>query len=252
MTREAPYLDVADQLRGRILAGEWPAGAKLPSRARLAADYGVGRNVTQRAVKRLIDEGLLEGRAGSGTYVCTPPVRGRLVRSVGRDVSAAMLAGTDLIDVGRPTIASAHSKPGLLPPPAVAARLGIPENEPCVRSEYEFLTDRRVTQIATSWEPQALTDGSPVMLPEMGPLKGTGVVERMQVVGITVQSAREIPRPGRATPLEAARLGLNPGDLVLHIERTFYDTGGRAVETADFTVPDVRYEIVYEIGPPVS
>jgi DNA-binding transcriptional MocR family regulator len=56
-----------------VLAGEWATGGRLPSRARLAEEYGVGCNVVQRAVDRLIIEGLLESRAGSGTYVRTPP-----------------------------------------------------------------------------------------------------------------------------------------------------------------------------------
>lgn len=79
MPREAPYLAVAGALRARILTGEWEIGERLPSRARLAEEYGVGRNVTQRAVDHLIGNGLLEGRAGSGTYVCVP--RERLRRS---------------------------------------------------------------------------------------------------------------------------------------------------------------------------
>ncbi len=66
--RGVSYLAVADALRARILAGEWQIGGRLPSRARLAEEYGVGRNVAQRAVDWLIAEGLLEGRAGSGTY----------------------------------------------------------------------------------------------------------------------------------------------------------------------------------------
>ncbi len=32
------------------------------------------------------------------------------------------------------------------------------------------------------------------------------------------------------------------------IERTYYDSDGRPVETADITVPDVRWEIAYEIS----
>ena len=90
MARLAPYLSVAGDLRDRIRRGEWRTGARLPSRARLAEEYGVGRNVTQRAVDLLIVEGLLEGRAGSGTYVRVPRVRRRLVRSLARDVSAAL------------------------------------------------------------------------------------------------------------------------------------------------------------------
>lgn len=81
MPRETPYLTVADALRARVLAGEWEVGKRLPSRARLAEEYGVGRNVVQRAVDGLIIAGLLEGRAGSGTFVRTPRERLRMVRS---------------------------------------------------------------------------------------------------------------------------------------------------------------------------
>ncbi|WP_404818006.1 GntR family transcriptional regulator [Streptomyces resistomycificus] len=52
MPREAPYLATADVVRARIMAGEWGIGERLPSRARLAVEYGVGRNVMQRAMDR--------------------------------------------------------------------------------------------------------------------------------------------------------------------------------------------------------
>lgn len=250
MAHLAPYLSVAGDLRARIRSGEWRTGARLPSRARLAEEYGVGRNVTQRAVDLLIVEGLLEGRAGSGTYVRVPRTRRRLVRALARDVSAALLAGTDITELGRASLGEAHSGGPQPAPAAIAARLGIAEGDLCVRTDYEFLTDLQPAHLGTSWEPVAVTGGTPVMLPEMGPLKGIGVVARMRTIGVTVAAAKETPRPGRATALEAARLGLNPGDLVLHVERTFYDDTGRPVETADFTLPDVRYEVVYEIGVP--
>jgi GntR family transcriptional regulator len=92
----------------------------------------------------------------------------------------------------------------------------------------------------------ALTDGTPVVLPETGPLAGAGVVERMRSIGVETESAVEVPRPSRATQAQADLLGISAGDLVLQIERTYYDTDGRPVETADITVPDVRREVVYE------
>lgn len=51
------------------------------------------------------------------------------------------------------------------------------------------------------------------------------------------------------SPVSAANLlGISVGDLITVIERTYYDTDGRPVETADITVADVRWEIAYEIG----
>ncbi|MER8186938.1 GntR family transcriptional regulator [Kitasatospora sp. NPDC094015] len=66
---------VAEALRARIAAGQWPPGSRLPSRAKLAAELGVGDSVVQRAQEQLIRAGLLQGRAGSGTYVPQDPVR---------------------------------------------------------------------------------------------------------------------------------------------------------------------------------
>ena len=93
----------------------------------------------------------------------------------------------------------------------------------------------------------AITDGTPIVLQEMGPLAGMGVVDRMRSIGVTVETAVEVPRPGRASQEQANLLGISVGDLVTLIERTYYDTEGRPVETADIIVPDVRWEIAYVI-----
>ncbi len=99
----------------------------------------------------------------------------------------------------------------------------------------------------------AITGDTPIVLPEMGPLAGQGVVERMRFFGIGIATAVEVRRPARAPPqAQANLLGISIGDQVLVIERTYYDGDGRAVETADITVPDVRWEVAYEfaVDPP--
>ncbi|MFF7472596.1 UTRA domain-containing protein [Streptomyces sp. NPDC008092] len=241
MPRQAPYLVTAEALRARLAAGEWRLGERLPSRARLAEEYGVGRNVMQRAVDLLIAEGFLEGRAGSGTYVRPPHERLRMVRSRRRGHSLA--ARTER---GRAGAWDAHSDVRVPAPGHIAERLAIAAGDPCVRTHYEFLADGRPVQLSESWEPLALTGGTPVVLPERGPLAGQGVVARMRSIGVTVETVVELPRPARATRAQANLLGIGAGDLVLRIERTIHDTGGRPVETADIVIPDARREVVYE------
>ncbi|MFF8608983.1 GntR family transcriptional regulator [Streptomyces sp. NPDC015346] len=248
MPREAPYLDVADALRARIAAGEWVVGERLPSRARLAEEYGVGRNVTQRAMDRLIAEGLLEGRAGSGTYVRKPRDRRRMVRSRHRERRGGSPFRADMRENGRTGTWEARSEARTPAPSEIAERLAIELGELCVVTRYEFLADGQPVQLSQSWEPMAITGDTPIVLPEMGPLAGMGVVERMRSIGVRVETAVEIPRPARATQEQANLLGISLGDLVLLIERTYYDGGGRPVETADIVVPDVRWEVAYEFG----
>jgi GntR family transcriptional regulator len=248
MPREAPYLEVADALRARVLAGEWEIGERLPSRARLAKEYSVGRNVTQRAMDRLIVEGLLEGRAGSGTYVRKPRERMRMVRSRHRERRGGSPFRADMKERGRHGTWESHSQARVPAPEAIAERLAIHPGDPCVTTRYEFLADGQPVQLSQSWEPMAITDGTPIVLPEMGPLAGAGVVERMHSIGVRIESAVEVPRPARADQTQANLLGITVGDLVLQIERTYYDTDGRPVETADITIPDVRWEVAYEFS----
>lgn len=172
MPREAPYLAVADVLRARILAGEWEIGERLPSRARLAVEYGVGRNVMQRAVDRLIIDGLLEGRAGSGTYVRMPRERLRLVRSRHHERREGSRPWPDRKERGRADAWDSHSQVRVPAPEAIAERLAISPGNLCVNTHYEFLADGQPVQLSESWEPMAITDGTPIVLPEMGPLAG--------------------------------------------------------------------------------
>jgi GntR family transcriptional regulator len=239
---------VANDLRHRLIGGEWPVGTKLPSRAQLAKHYNVGPNVVQKAQERLIIEGLLEGRAGSGTYVATPRERRRMVRSRHRERRGGSPFRADMAELGRQGTWEAHSQARTPAPEHIAHRLGIEPGDPCVRTTYEFLADNRPAQLSVSWEPMAITGETPIVLPEMGPFAGRGVVERMRSIGVGIVTAVEVPRPGRATQEQANLLGISLGDLVLIIERTYFDADGRAVETADIIVPDVRWEVAYEFA----
>ncbi|MEV5787443.1 GntR family transcriptional regulator [Streptomyces sp. NPDC051639] len=247
MPREAPYLHIADDLRRRVRAGEWAPGQRLPSRAQLAAEYEVGRNVTQRAMERLIIEGVLEGRAGSGTYVRAPRERLRMVRSRHREARGGSPFRADMLEQGRRGSWDSHSQARVPAPEDIAHRLAINPGDPCVRTNYEFLADGQPVQLSISWEPMAITDGTSIVLPEMGPLAGAGVVKRMRTIDVIIDVAVEVPRPGRAVQEEANLLGITVGDQITRIERTYYDRESRPVETADIIVPDQRWEIAYEI-----
>ena len=76
--RQPAHTTLTEALRTRIAAGEWPPGERLPSRAALAAEYRLGDAVVQRAQETLIREGLLDGRAGSGTYLAQDRPRHQL------------------------------------------------------------------------------------------------------------------------------------------------------------------------------
>ncbi|MEW1866364.1 GntR family transcriptional regulator [Streptomyces sp. NPDC088194] len=247
MPDQPPYLRIADALRQRIADQEWTPGDRLPSRADLAAAYGVGDNVIRRAQELLISVGTLEGRAGSGTYVAAPREKLRIVRSLYREQTGGSPFQSDMAALGRRGSWESRTDAKVPAPAEIAARLGLAEGDLCVRTAYEFLADGKPAQLSTSWEPYALTAGTLIVLPEGGPYAGLGVVRRMAEIGVTVTRAVEQPSPRVVTAEEAALLGVQKGTLATHIQRTYYAEDGRPVETADIVVPANLCEVVYEV-----
>ncbi|NXY95688.1 GntR family transcriptional regulator [Streptomyces sp. BR123] len=247
MPEQPPYLRIADVLRQRIAEHVWTAGDRLPSRAQIAEECGVGENVVRRAQELLISQGVLEGRAGSGTYVAEPRRRVRVVRSSAREQPGGSPFRADMQALGRQGTWESRTEAKVPAPTEIAARLGIAEGDLCVRTVYEFLADGRPVQLSTSWEPYELTAGTLVVLPEGGPHAGVGVVNRMAAIGITVSHAVEHPEPRQASAEEASLLGIQKAALVTHIRRTYYSDQGQPVETADVVIPAALCEIVYEI-----
>ncbi|MCE3034355.1 FadR/GntR family transcriptional regulator [Streptomyces sp. CMSTAAHL-2] len=60
---------LVDSLRSHIEAGGWPVGTRIPSEQSLIEELGVGRSTLREAIGALVHLGLLEPRAGDGTYV---------------------------------------------------------------------------------------------------------------------------------------------------------------------------------------
>ncbi len=75
MTRRSSA-DVASEVRRSIESGTFRRFERLPPSRRLAETYGVARNTLRDALYQLEKEGLLETRAGSGTYVTAPEEQG--------------------------------------------------------------------------------------------------------------------------------------------------------------------------------
>jgi GntR family transcriptional regulator len=250
MREQPPYLHIADVLRQRIADQEWTPGDRLPSRAQLAQECGVGEAVIRRAQETLISQGVLEGRAGSGTYVAEPRERLRMVRSQHREHTDGSLFRAEMAALGKRGTWESRSEAMVPAPPDIASRLDIPEADYCVRTAYEYLADGKPVLVSTSWEPYSVTSGTLAVLPEGGPYAGMGVVRRMAEIGIAVSRAEERPEPGHANAEEATLLGVQRGALVTRIRRTYFSSEGRPVETADIVVPAATCEIVYEV--PVS
>jgi GntR family transcriptional regulator len=69
-TDERPmYLQIMEQIRQRIAAGDWAAGKELPSIRALAAGLSVSVITVKRAYLDLESEGVIVTRHGKGSFV---------------------------------------------------------------------------------------------------------------------------------------------------------------------------------------
>ena len=63
------YLQIMEQIRARIAAGDWPPGKELPSIRALAAALNVSVITVKRAYLDLENEGVIVTRHGKGSFV---------------------------------------------------------------------------------------------------------------------------------------------------------------------------------------
>jgi GntR family transcriptional regulator len=96
-----PYLQLAQQVRQALRMGVLDVGDKLPTVREVVSATAVNPNTVLKAYRDLEREGLLEARAGHGTFVRNRPpgpppgTHSRLGRSLAKWVREARAAGLD-------------------------------------------------------------------------------------------------------------------------------------------------------------
>ncbi|MGT2771300.1 GntR family transcriptional regulator [Streptococcus marimammalium] len=72
------YIKIHDHIKKDIEEGIWKIGNRLPSERDLADNFGVSRMTLRQAISLLVEEGVLERRIGSGTYVASKKVQEKM------------------------------------------------------------------------------------------------------------------------------------------------------------------------------
>ncbi|MEV5707908.1 GntR family transcriptional regulator [Actinoallomurus sp. NPDC052274] len=96
-----PYLQIVQQVRQALRMGLLAPGDQLPTVKEVVGEVAVNPNTVLKAYRELERDGLVEGRAGQGTFVVgrpagpPPGTHTRLGRSLARWVAEAREAGLD-------------------------------------------------------------------------------------------------------------------------------------------------------------
>lgn len=241
-----PYRQIADHLRAAIDTGELEPGDQLPSEAELKDHYGVARMTARQAIQELRTEGRVVAEQGRGVFVRQPPPVRRLAsdrfsrehRMAGHAAFLAEAERTgfqprvDQIEVTRVTA-----------PDFVHDRLRL--EEPLVLSRSRrYSADDRPVELAVSYVPLALAEGSAITEIETGP---GGVYARLEDAGHTLDRFVEEVTARMPTAEERHRLELQAGVPVIIVIRTAYDTAGSPVEVCHTVKSAPAYVLEYEI-----
>jgi len=68
--RKTKAMHIAEQIISEIKQGEYPVGSQLPPERQIAEEMKVSRNSVREALRALQIIGIIESRAGRGTYIC--------------------------------------------------------------------------------------------------------------------------------------------------------------------------------------
>lgn len=221
---------IGADIERRILSGEWPPGARVPTEAELTTEYDCARMTVSKALTDLSARGLIVRRRRAGSVVARPPVHSAVldIPDIAAEIAARGMAyGYDLIErqVREATDAEAWlGDRGVLSIVCLHRADGAP-----------FALERRLIGLAAT--PEAADELFTEVSPGSWLLKRAPWTEAEHRIA-AVAADRET----------ALRLDLPLGEACLKLERRTW-ADGRGVTWAWQTFPGQAYDLVARFSP---
>jgi len=205
------FKQIADRLRASIRSGELEPGARMPSEQELMDAHGVARGTIRQAVGLLRSEGLVRTEHGRGSFVRDrAPVRrlahDRFARRHRERGRAAYLA--ELEAEGRRAQVEVFDVVREQAPDEVAVWLHLVIGADVLVRRRRYRADGEPMELATSFLPWELVDGTPIRQPDTGP---GGIYARLEERGHRLKRFSEEVSARMPTVEEVRALRLQPG-----------------------------------------
>jgi GntR family transcriptional regulator len=226
----AVYRQIADHLRAEIEKGLHEPGKPLPSESRIVAKYDVSRVTARRALQVLVTDGLVIAEHGRGWIVRRKPP----VKRLGSDRFARRAQGkaaftVDMEASNRPFRVEVLHVGRSEVPADMAARLGVDAGDQVVVRRRRYFAEDQPIEIATSYIPLDVAEGTPIEQENPGP---GGIYARMEDKGMIFERYDEEISARMPTEEETRLLQLPPASPIFRLIRTA-TASGRPVEVCD-------------------
>jgi GntR family transcriptional regulator len=240
-----PYGQIVADIRSAIMSGELQPGESLPPEPELAERFGVSRSTINRVLSMLRSEGLVRPQQGRGTVVTAGPLISRNAairqqRGIREEGGSRGAFDAELRRLGLEARSDVEVD-RRRPPEDVAAILGT--GEEVILRRRKMYADGQPVQLATSYVPAALAEGTPIAQPDTGP---GGLYSRLADLGHQPVRFTETIRVRTPDDDEALFLQMDPDQRIYVITRVAYDAAGQAVEVCVHALAVHQWELVYE------
>jgi DNA-binding GntR family transcriptional regulator len=228
------YLQIANNLRDRILGGELQPGDEVPSERQLSADWGVSRPTATRALETMRVWGLVQARQGSGTYVMD---QGPLNRRARERYVKSRQTGRIYGPGERAEIVAAEWAEA---PEYVRDALNLPAGSQAVRRKRVIYSADAPVEVSQSWFAPTVAEDAPRLL-DVARIKPGTIAYVESATGRSVQYARDKIAARLASPDERASLNLEQPAAVMVVRHVVYDTRDEPLEFAESVYPQGRW-----------
>ncbi|MDC0708655.1 GntR family transcriptional regulator [Stigmatella sp. ncwal1] len=227
------YLQLARYLRSQIVSGKLGHRDALPGERELAERFGVSRVTVRKALKELLDEGLLQQRQGAGTFVNRSPyVEQRLSTLTGfsEDMGSRGLAAGSVWLSRTVAVATPEETLALgISPGAMVSRLQR------LRTANSIAMALELAVVPTRF------------LPEPGEVQGS-LYETLRRRGFTPFRALQRLSAIQLSAEQAAQLGVGEGAAALYIERRTMLEDGTPLEFVRSQYRGDSYDFIVELN----
>lgn len=248
---------VADDIRMQIETGKLGPGDQLPTLDELAASHLVSLAVVRKALDLLRQQGLVVTAQGKGSFVRERPSARR--HGIDRYSKSKWRAGKPILTAEAEsqghTAGQLMRELGETPAPAaVAQRLGVTVGTPVWVRRRTTLVDDRPNQLADSFYPLDLVDGTLIKQENTGPGGGYARLEDIGKIrhgdGYELDKIREEWSVRMPTGPESVALRLPAGTPVVDLIRTTFDTTSAPVEVMLAVMAGDMVQMAYEFKIP--
>jgi GntR family transcriptional regulator len=237
---DAKYRAIAEDLRRQIESGELRARDQLPTESELSEVYGgASRNTVRDAIKVLVRLGLIEARAGQGTFVTQRMVP--FVNKLNLDAASGGVEDdiykSEVERQGRKPEETAPRVESQLAPRLVATQLELATGALVISRHQERKIDGTPWSMQTTFYPMDFFNRGASRLIEARDIPG-GVIQYLEEsLKITQVGWRDVGTIRAPTGPESVFFGLTDKVPVAVIEfrRTSFDEAGKPIRVT-FTV----------------